>query len=193
MDARDWDERYRDSELLWSREPNRFVAEELSALEPGTALDVACGEGRNSVWLAGLGWQVTGVDFSAVALGKAEAMADEQGVAVEWVRADILSWDPGRTFDLVLVAYVHLPPPEREALMEKVVSWVAPGGHLLVVGHDAETLGVSGPPSPELLWTPDLATELAAPLRVMDARRRVRETEEGVSAVDTVLMAEKPR
>lgn len=94
MDARDWDERYREKPLLWSAGPNRFIEEELADLEPGTVLDVACGEGRNSVWLARRGWDVTGVDFSPVALDRAREMASRADVMVTWEEVDILEWDP---------------------------------------------------------------------------------------------------
>jgi 2-polyprenyl-3-methyl-5-hydroxy-6-metoxy-1,4-benzoquinol methylase len=64
----DWNARYAASELLWTAEPNRLFAAEIAGLEPGRALDLACGEGRNAVWLAEQGWRVTAVDFSDVAL-----------------------------------------------------------------------------------------------------------------------------
>lgn len=68
-----WDERYGTAELIWKADPNRFLVEELEGLAPGRALDIACGEGRNAIWLASMGWEVTGVDFSAVGLAKARS------------------------------------------------------------------------------------------------------------------------
>lgn len=191
MRPEDWDARYEEASLLWSTGPNRFVDQLAGQLPPGSALDVACGEGRNAVWLASNGWEVTGVDFSAVALERARHMAREAGVEVSWVQADITEWMPGRTFDLVLVAYVHLPPADRNRLMQKVVSWVESGGHLLVVGHDVATAGVSGPSDPDLLWSPALARKLAAPLEVVVAEQRSRETADGSQATDTVLLARR--
>ena len=76
----DWDRRYAEPQLVWSAEPNRFLVEELAGLPPGRALDLACGEGRNAIWLARRGWEVTGVDFSGVAIDKAGRMAAEAGV-----------------------------------------------------------------------------------------------------------------
>ena len=64
MDAKDWDERYAATDLVWSAEPNRFVAELISSLTPGTAIDIAAGEGRNAIWLAQQGWTVTATDIS---------------------------------------------------------------------------------------------------------------------------------
>lgn len=68
MDHRDWDARYAGRELVWTAQPNRFLVEETAALRTGRALDVACGEGRNAIWLAERGWRVTAVDFAAVGL-----------------------------------------------------------------------------------------------------------------------------
>ena len=191
-DPAGWDSRYEEKPLLWSEGPNRFVAEDLVGLSPGTALDVACGEGRNAVWLAGQGWDVTGVDFSAVALGRAEAMASRAGVEAKWINADVTTWEPPGPFDLVLVAYVHFSAPDRMELMRRATGWVAPGGRLYLVGHDRSTAGISGPPDPDLLWDPESATSAAAPLEVVFAEGRKRETGEGAEALDTVLMAVKP-
>lgn len=193
MEARDWDEKYREKPLLWSAEPNRFVEEEVSRLEPGSALDLACGEGRNAVWMAEKGWEVTGVDFSGVAINRARGMAVQRGVEVRFVDADLREWEPRHPFDLVLIAYLHLPEPDRSRMMEKATSWVAPGGHLLLVGHDVATAGVSGPPDPEVLWDPETAARLAGDLEVLFAESRPRETDTGETALDTVMLARRPR
>ena len=172
--------------------PNRFVEEWLADLTPGSALDVACGEGRNAVWLAQRGWEVTGVDFSPVALERARWMADEHDVEVTWVEADVTTWAPSSTWDLVLVAYVHLPPDGRDHLMRRCTEWLVPGGRLFLVGHDRSTAGVSGPSDPDLLWTPEIAAASVRPLTVVDARSLERTIGEGEVAVDTVLLAERP-
>lgn len=192
MDAREWDEKYSEKPLLWSADPNQFVAEEVSRLRPGKALDLACGEGRNAVWMAEQGWDVTGIDFSGVAINRARGMAMERGVEVRFVDADIFEWEPRHAFDLVLVAYVHFPDPDRTRMMEKARSWVAPGGHLLLIGHDVATLGVSGPPDPEVLWDPETAKRHAGDLEVVFAESRPRETDTGETALDTVMLARRP-
>lgn len=189
MDADSWDERYREKPLVWSAAPNQFVAEDLAGFEPGTALDVACGEGRNAVWLAELGWDVTGVDFSAVALDKAAGMARDRGVEVEWVRADVTRWAPARRYDLVLIAYVHLPGQAWTDLIARAAAWVAPEGHLYLVGHDVASVGVNGPTDPDLLWDPEAAAAAVGDLEVLRAERRVRILDEGREAVDTVVIA----
>jgi len=158
-----WDERHRERDIE-SSEPNPILVAEASKLSPGAALDVACGVGTNAVWLASRGWQVTAVDWSRVALEKAQAKADSAGLAVDWVEADLLDWSPpSDAFDLVAIAYLHLPPEERRTVYAAAARAVAPGGRLLVVGHDRINLteGVGGPQDPGRLFTAEeLGSEL---------------------------------
>ena len=160
MDARAWDERYAASELVWSATPNQFVAAELADLRPGRALDVACGEGRNALWLAARGWRVTAVDFSAVALDKGRALQARQDggeeLPIDWVHADVLTHDPGRgEYDLAVVAYLQLVEEERHATLRRTFDALAPGGTFLVVAHDSTNLteGTGGPQDPAVLFT----------------------------------------
>ena len=153
----DWNERYARTELLWTAEPNRLIAAEAGDLAPGRALDLACGEGRNAVWLAERGWDVTGVDFSDVAIEKARALAAQRGVEVDWQVADVLGYAPTAAgFGLVVVCYLQLPADELERALQHAVSALAPGGTLLVLGHDATNLadGHCGPQDPAVLFTP---------------------------------------
>jgi len=153
----DWNARYTQKELLWTAQPNRLFAAEVEGIEPGRALDVACGEGRNAVWLAELGWQVTGIDFSDVALGKAAELARARGVEVEWVAADVLVHEPAPgAFDLVAVLYLQLPHDELARALRRAARAVAPGGALIVLGHDTRNLtdGYGGPRDPSVLFTP---------------------------------------
>ena len=110
MDREAWNQRYSGEKLLWAAEPNRFLVEELSDLEPGAALDLACGEGRNAVWLAARGWEVDAVDFSDVALDKARRLAASRDVSVAWQLADLEDYRPAaRRYDLVILFYLQLP------------------------------------------------------------------------------------
>ena len=152
----DWNARYAQKELVWTAEPNRRFAAEVGGLEPGRALDLACGEGRNAVWLAERGWRVTGVDFSDVALGKAAALAASRGVEVDWVVADVLEYQPeARAFDLVAMLYLQLPHDELLGAVRTAAGAVAPGGTLLVLGHDTTNLtdGYGGPKDASVLYT----------------------------------------
>lgn len=200
MEREDWDRRYEGEELLWRADPNRFLVEATADLEPGTAVDVACGEGRNAIWLAERGWQATGVDFSPVALAKAGRLAESRGVHVEWVEADIRKWSAPKSFDLAAVFYVQLPAAERRSVYRAAADAVAPGGHLLVVGHDLENLtaGVGGPQSPDVLFTADdvVADIEGSGLTVERAGqvRRPVENEDGTAdALDVLVRAVRPR
>ena len=128
MGAADWDERY-ESGRLWSREPNRFFVEAVGDWKPGRAVDLACGEGRNALWLAQGGWSVTAVDFSSVAVERGRAVAAELGVDVEWVVADLEAWDLGeQVWDLVAHVYLHWAAQARQPFLDRCAAAVAPGG-----------------------------------------------------------------
>lgn len=133
-----WDERYSGDGKVWSGEPNPQLVAEVSGLEPGTALDVGSGEGGDVIWLARQGWRVTGADFSANGLARAAAHAEEAGVGelAEWWRVDAREFDAGgRTWDLVTTHFLHPPDEGMPAVVARLATAVAPGGHLLVVGH----------------------------------------------------------
>lgn len=169
MDAREWDARYAATELVWSADPNQWVAEQTRALPPGRALDLACGEGRNAIWLAEGGWHVTGVDFSQVALDKASRLACDRGAEtasrLAWVRDDVLTYRPAAAaFDLVLLIYLQVVPEERREVIRRAARALAPGGTLLAVAHHSENLteGVGGPQDPDVLYSQtDVVEDLA--------------------------------
>ena len=133
-----WDERYAGGARVWSGEPNAQLVAEVSALDPGTALDVGCGEGGDVVWLARRGWRVTGADFSANGLARAAAHAEQAGVGdrTGWWQVDARTFDAGgRSFDLVTTHFLHPPDGAMAAVVARLATAVALGGHLLVVGH----------------------------------------------------------
>jgi SAM-dependent methyltransferase len=204
MEAHEWDQRYAEKELVWSSEPNVFVAQTVADLPPGRALDVACGEGRNAIWLASKGWKATGVDFSQVAIDKAKQLAQRAGVSVEWVCADVTAWQPpASSFDLILFSYLHLPPEKMTETLGHAKKALAPGGLLFIVGHAKKNLteGYGGPPFSEVLYEPeDLLAWLektgGESLAVERAENVVREvdTPEGPKrAIDTLVLARAPR
>lgn len=167
MDAAHWDARYAGSDLVWSSGPNRFVAAELAPLPPGRALDLACGEGRNAIWLATLGWHAVGVDFSAVAVDRAGRLAAEAGVGdrARFVVGDATRGPlPEGSFEAVVVAYLQLPADQRRVALRRAAGAVAQDGTLMVVGHDSANLahGTGGPRDPAVLFTPgDVLDDLA--------------------------------
>lgn len=198
MDRQQWDERYAATELVWSAQANQFVVEELAGLPPGRALDLGTGEGRNAIWLAGRGWRVTAVDFSAAGLAKAARLAAARGASVQWVEADLRSYRPTKGgYELVLLAYVHLAAGEFAALLARAASALAPGGTLLVVGHDVDNIsrGYGGPQDPGILHR---ASKIVSALpgltvrRAGQARRTVPTPDGERTAIDTVVRLEQP-
>jgi SAM-dependent methyltransferase len=205
MDAVEWDRRYAAQDLMWGAEPNRWVREVAGGLRPGRALDVAAGEGRNALWLAGLGWEVTAVDFSAVAVERGRRLAAAGAPAaagrVRWVVADVRDHlVPVAELDLVLVAYLHLGAGDRRAVLRRLLEAVAPGGALLVVGHDLTNIdqGVGGPQDPDVLFTPDdvladLAGRAFEVVRAERVRRPVaRDGGTTADAIDALVHLRRP-
>ena len=191
MRAQEWDERYAEQQQ-WSAEPNALVAELLSGLPAGDAVDLAAGEGRHALWLAGLGWRVTAVDFSDVGLarGRAQPGADR----VTWVTADVTAWSAEpESLDLVLVAYLHLPEADITALFRRAVGWLRPGGRLLVLGHDVENLtdGVGGPQEASILHSVQRLAPVAGLLDV-DRLEQVQRSTPAGTALDTLLWGRRP-
>jgi len=195
MDSHDWDQRYAERDLVWSAGPNRFLEAETADLPAGRALDVACGEGRNAIWLAERGWRATGVDYSPVAIDKARAWATERGVEVEWIVGDVTAWTPApRGYDLVAVMYLQLPADERAVAYARAAEAVSSGGTLLVVAHDLDNLahGYGGPKDPDVLTTPESVVATIGDLTVVRAEqvRRPVDTDDGtVDAIDTLVRA----
>lgn len=135
-----WDTLYSRDDHVWSGKVNATLAQIVEDFTPGTALDLGCGEGADAVWLAQRGWTVTGVDVSAIALGRAKVAARDAGVAVgiTWQQHDLDETFPAGTFDLVSAQFLQSPlAMARIAIMQQAAAAVAPGGRLVVVGHAA--------------------------------------------------------
>lgn len=135
-----WDDRYAERERIWSGRPNQALVDTVGDLPPGRALDLGCGEGADSIWLAERGWQVTGVDVSATAVARARAHAEERGVTVDLQVHDLAGWEPSQgatgTYDLVSAAFLHTPLEfPRTEVLRRAGAAVVPGGHLFVLGH----------------------------------------------------------
>ena len=150
--AADWDARYLASQSVWSLEPNQFVVEQLSDLTPGKMVDLAGGEGRNALWFATRGWDVTNVEFSKVALEKFEQRATDQGLNVRSILADATAADFDCDPDLVVVAYLQLPWDQLRQALDNALSQQTKGV-LFGVWHARENLrdGYGGPQSEALL------------------------------------------
>jgi len=191
-----WNRRWAGEERVHaSTAPSRFLVAEVADLRPGTALDLACGAGRNAVWLAGQGWRVTAVDFSGVALRMARSLAAERAVDAEWIEADVVAWTPpARAYDLVCAFYLQLPASERPIALAHAAAAVRPGGTLLVVGHDLLNLteGWGGPTQPDVLFTSDDVVAEIGDFRIEKAlrvRRTVEEPGASREAIDALVRA----
>jgi len=159
-----WESFYSERDQVWSGKPNAMLVREASGLTPGTALDLGCGEGADAIWLASQGWQVTGIDVSAVALERAAQHAADAGVAgrIQWRRLDLADWEPDGRYDLVSAQFLHSPVElPRNGVLSTAARAVAPGGRLLVVGHESFPPWSRHPEPDEPLPT---AAELAAAL-----------------------------
>lgn len=178
MDARQWDERYGTADSVWTENPNTFVAEILENTTPGTAVDLAAGEGRHAVWLAKRGWDVTAVDFSGVGLERAQQWACDAGVAerLTTVVSDIADYQPAPdSSDLLLLAYVQVPADVRRRAIQQCAVGVRVGGQVVVVAHDSSNLteGTGGPPDPGVLYTAeDIAADLVGTPLEWDLQRQ---------------------
>ena len=163
-----WDARFAAAGgYVFGTEPNRFLVSQAHRLRPGMAvLSVADGEGRNGVWLAAQGMKVTSVDGSHVALDKARALAQERGVSLETIRADLVDWDWGNeVWDVVVAIFIQFAGPRlRPLLFQRALRSLRPGGLLILQGYATGQLayGTGGPPHIENLYTEDqLRNELA--------------------------------
>jgi SAM-dependent methyltransferase len=162
-------------------------------------VDLACGEGRNSIWLAEQGWEVTGVDFSPVGLSKAKRFAEMWGMKVTWIEAAMEDWTPPQDgFDLVAMLYLQLPQPARSTAISTAASAVAPGGTLVVAAHDLENLtrGYGGPQNPDVLYRVSDVTEAAidSGLTIGRAEQAVRVVETDIGpreALDAIVTAQR--
>ena len=196
MDSSAWDRRYAEKELVWSAAPNRFLVAETAGLEPGRALDLACGEGRNAIWLAERGWRATALDFSEVAIDKARRIAAARGVEVDWRVADVLVHEPEpRAFDLVLLFYLQLARDELQAAVACAAGAVAPGGTFLLVAHHSRNLeeGWGGPQDPAVLYGAEDVAPALEGLEVERGEAVLRPVEEeGATAVDVLVRARRP-
>ncbi|HEV7973685.1 class I SAM-dependent methyltransferase [Amycolatopsis sp.] len=198
FDEQSWEERYREKTAVWSGQPNQQLVDEASDLPVGTALDVGCGEGGDTLWLASRGWKVTAVDFSTVALNRAAGHLGDLAEGVEWVHADLTKWTPSAGhFDLVTAQFMHLPTADREPLFARLADSVAPGGTLLIVGHCMNDLHVAAHRPPDMFFTADEVAKSLDPgqweIVVAEERRRPAHPHEGenIHVADAILRARR--
>lgn len=178
-----WDQRYSEPDYVYGTAANDFLVQSLPLLPPsGSVLCLAEGEGRNAVFLAEQGYQVTAVDSSTVGLAKARALAGERRVAITTCVADLADYQlPQDSFDLIVAIFCHLPPPLRRQVLAQVEPSLRRGGVFLLEGYTPKQLeyGTGGPPDPALLMQLDELRRELAPLRLRHGVELVREVREG--------------
>jgi SAM-dependent methyltransferase len=179
-----WDERYGEPGFVYGTEPNDFLAANAARFLPpkGEILSLGEGEGRNAVFLASLGFRVTGVDGSSVGLEKARALAQQRGVRLETVVADLATFDLGtERWDGIISIWCHTPSALRRRLHRSVVAALRPGGVFLLESYTPAQLQykTGGPPSADLLMTLAAAREELAGLELLEAEEKLREVHEG--------------
>ena len=178
----DWDERYTEPGFAYGTEPNDFLVSVVSAIPPGRILSLAEGEGRNAVYLASRGFDVTGVDSSSVGLAKARSLAAERGVSISTLQADLGSFLIGQeAWDGIIACYCHLPSSLRAPLHRSVVQGLRPGGAFVLEAFSREqpAYGTGGPQSPDLLMALDEVKAELAGLEFLQAVTVEREVREG--------------
>lgn len=163
MDKQFWNDRYAEQGFAYGTEPNKFLRSFAAEFRPGQrALLVCDGEGRNGVWMAQQGLEVLSVDQSLVGLQKAQALADERGVQLETVCADIYQWHwPVAEFDFVILIYAHFREPDRERLHQAALNALKPGGQVILEAYTKQQDNYSsgGPQDPGMLYTEDMMRE----------------------------------
>lgn len=201
-EAPKWDARYSAEGYLFGTEPAGFLQDHCDLLQAGSqALVMADGEGRNSVYLAQQGLEVTTMDISSVGAAKSRALAEAKGVAVDVQVADVLDWEwVPEAFDLVVGVFIQFLSPERRALVfDGMIRTLRPGGRVLLHGYTPKQLeyGTGGPPELAPLYTEDLLADSFAGLTVEHLRSYEIEIAEGAGHLGMSalidLVAQKPR
>lgn len=177
-----WDERYREPGFAYGTEPNEFLVSIVHRIPHGKILSLAEGEGRNAVYLASLGYQVTGVDGSEVGLRKAVALAAERGVAITAILADLKEFEiEPEQWDAIIACYCHVPSEIRIPLHRAAVRGLKSGGVFVLEAFSKEQLayGTGGPQSPDMLMSLDELRRELAGLEFVHAVKVEREVREG--------------
>ena len=200
LEHSNWNNRYAPPEYVFGEAPAFYLPLKAEDLNPGKALCVADGEGRNGVWLAEQGFDVVSLDFSANAQAKAAALADKRGVRVRLIEADVHNWPyPEAEFDLVVDIFSQFSTPaERPGKWQGMLKALKPGGHLILLGYTPKQLeyGTGGPKALDQLYTAELLRDAFGHLEILELYEAERELSEGAghSGMSAIigLFARKP-
>lgn len=194
-----WDARYQGDDFVYGTAPNDFLRSQVTHLPAGRVLCLAEGEGRNAVFLAEQGFAVTAVDMSAVGLDKARRLAEQRGVAIDTIVADLADFRLEQdAWDGIVSIFAHMPPAARRHLHAEVVSGLRPGGVFVLEAYRPEQLqyGTGGPPTAELMMSLDVLRAELAGLDFDFAAETTRDVNEGTlhhgSGAVVQIRASKP-
>ncbi len=189
-----WDKEYDREEYIYGKLPNDFLKSHFDSLPKGKVLLLAEGEGRNTVFLAKLGYSVTAVDISSVGLKKAEKLAKENNVTIETICADLEVFDLGEDkWDGIVSIYCHLPPTLRQDLYNRIQLALKPSGVFLLEGYRPEQLGykTGGPPVASMMISKEILVKELPRLSFSHLETLNREVNEGINhnGVGAVIQA----
>ncbi len=177
-----WDERYKSAEYAYGKEPNDFLVETAGKMAGGKVLSLADGEGRNGVFLAQKGCDVTSVDSSQPGLDKAQKLATERNVKITTIHADLAEFkiEPD-AWDAIVSIFCHLPTEIRKPLHRQVVNGLTAGGIYILEGYGKDQLKnkTGGPPTLDLLFDLDVIKSELDGLEFLHAVEIEREVNEG--------------
>lgn len=197
-----WEQHYGERDRVWSGRVNVRLAEVVSSLAPGRALDLGCGEGADACWLAERGWSVVAVDISDTALQRAAVAAEAQGLSdrIEFAQQDLSDGFPEGTFDLISAQFLHsMIPFDRPRVLKRAAAAVRPGGLLLIVDHAGPPPWVSKldhhhefPSAEEVVGSLDLVAAEWERVRLESVERQAtRPDGESATWVDNVIVVRR--
>jgi SAM-dependent methyltransferase len=176
-----WDERFDTKEYVYGKRPNGFFKEFIDELQPGTVLLPADGEGRNSVYAALKGWEVTAFDFSNQAKKKAQNLAKEYNVNLDYFISSIENFETEKQFDLIAVIFLHMPPDVRRSMHRKLLKKLKPGGYFLIecFSTKQKNYNTGGPRKQELLYDGQDLIEDLENIDIIHYKEKLKELDEG--------------
>lgn len=177
-----WDQKFSDTQYKYGKKPNNLFRNFLGTLGPGKILLPGEGEGRNAVFSAKQGWEVTALDYSIKGKEKAEKLAKENQVELNYIHEDILEYEyPEQQFDAVSLIFVHLPPEETTHLYKKIFQTLKPGGVFFSQLYSKEQLkfGTGGPPNEKMLYSIEELRNYLQNFRIQKLKKHEKLIKEG--------------
>ena len=176
-----WENRYSENDTVYGTQPNEYLKEKIDSLPCGSILFPAEGEGRNAIYAALQGWDVSAYDFSPMAREKAMKNAEASGAHIQYDVAESNTYMPQKNFDAIALIYAHLPEKEAKALHQKAMSWLKPDGHIIIEGFSKDQLKYNsgGPKDLSMLYDVDELKITFEGFQVIEAKHIETSLDEG--------------